>query len=138
MAPLNNRRRERFAWAIAEGKSRDAAMAEAKYAPGRSNAHRIIHRDDVQRRIAEIMPSFALLSPANPAELILSLTRLARDCHALGTPAACREARLTLLEAHRLRQESGLNEHEDGCGSAFPLELTVEEWMAEYGVKDAV
>jgi len=55
MAILNNPKHERFAQEMAAGKSATDAYTAAGYRPDRKNAAKLRQRDDVSRRIAELL-----------------------------------------------------------------------------------
>jgi hypothetical protein len=59
MAILSNSRHERFAQALASGKSADEAYAEAGYARNRCNAARLKTKENIGQRVAELQASSA-------------------------------------------------------------------------------
>jgi phage terminase small subunit len=52
--PLKNEQHEKFAQALAEGKSKTQAYTEAGYSPHASNASRLSEHDKVKARVAEL------------------------------------------------------------------------------------
>ena len=79
---------------------------------------------DIVERIAEIREEQADLQAARPQAVIAALLKVAKACESVGSPAAIKEARLTLLEVERLRQNLDLNrETERGRVARGPISL---------------
>jgi phage terminase small subunit len=70
---LKNPRHEKFALALAEGKSATDAYALAGYKPGRQNAHRMTTKDDIQARLVEIQGAAAKASEVTIESLLSEL-----------------------------------------------------------------
>jgi phage terminase small subunit len=70
---LKNPRHEKFALALAEGKSATDAYALAGYKPCRQNAHRMTTKDDIQARLAEIQGAAAKASEVTIESLLSEL-----------------------------------------------------------------
>jgi type II secretory pathway component HofQ len=70
---LKNPRHEKFALALAEGKSATDAYALAGYKSCRQNAHRMITKDDIQARLAEIQGAAAKASEVTIESLLNEL-----------------------------------------------------------------
>ena len=102
MPILENPRHEAFAQARAKGAGLDDAYEAAGFAPGNKHASRLALRPEVAERVMELRVKFDA-EGANDQAVIAALLRLAEASAALATPAAIKEARLTLMEAHRLR-----------------------------------
>ena len=68
-----NPRHEKFALALAEGKSATDAYALAGYKPCRQNAHRMTTKDDIQARLAEIQGAAAKASEVTIESLLSEL-----------------------------------------------------------------
>ena len=101
MAPLNDPRREAFAWACAGGASRSAAYVEAGYKANRGNAAKLAARPTVAARIAELE---RLRDPAQRAclrDTIVGLINMA-DAANLKSAGSLKEARVARVEANRL------------------------------------
>lgn len=73
MPLLKNPRHEKFALALAEGKSATDAYALAGYQPCRQNAHRMTTKDDIQARLAEIQGAAAKASEVTIESLLSEL-----------------------------------------------------------------
>lgn len=70
MTVLTNPKHERFAQALAKGKSQAEAYAEAGYAPSEPNASRLTRNDKVQARVAELQDRGAIRAEVTLANLI--------------------------------------------------------------------
>lgn len=70
MTVLANPKHERFAQALAKGKSQADAYAEAGYAPSEPNASRLTRNDKVQARVAELQDRGAIRAEVTLASLI--------------------------------------------------------------------
>ncbi len=103
MTILQNPRHEAFAHARVAGADLEQAYEDAGFAPDTSHACRLAKRPEVAERMAELRREQDEAEDASPRAIIAALVRMARDSEALKTPAGVKEARLNLLEAHRLR-----------------------------------
>lgn len=70
MAALTNPKHERFAQAVAKGKTATEAYALAGYVPNQPNAARLISNDMVKARIAELQDTGAIRAEVTIASLI--------------------------------------------------------------------
>ncbi|MEW9613742.1 hypothetical protein AB3G45_07900 [Shinella sp. S4-D37] len=52
---MKNARHEKFAQALAKGKTADDAYAEAGFKPDRGNASRLQQKDNIRQRVAELL-----------------------------------------------------------------------------------
>ena len=59
MPILSNARHERFAQALAAGKSETDAYAEAGFNPSGPNAGRLTKNDEIRQRVAELLSAVA-------------------------------------------------------------------------------
>jgi hypothetical protein len=112
MPTLQNARHEAFALARAGGAKLEDAYEDAGFAPSATHACRLARRDDVAERIAELRHERQDASHASPQAIIAALVAAARDANLLKTPAGAKEARLNLIEAHKL--QLSLTEQRDG------------------------
>jgi hypothetical protein len=113
MPALNDFRHEAFAQACANGARFMDAYQDAGFSPDGSHASRLARRDDVAGRIAELRGARAAAEDSDPQTIIDALMRMARDSEALKTPAGVKEARLNMLEVHRLRAAVWENRNSD-------------------------
>jgi hypothetical protein len=105
MPILQDFRHEAFAQARARGALLDDAYESAGFAPGNGHASRLAKRPEMIERVAELRAHQADANEANAQAVIAELIRMAKSEEALKTPAGVKEARLNLLEAHRLGQQ---------------------------------
>ncbi len=103
MPVLQNTRYEAFAVARAKGARLDDAYEDAGFAPENGHASRLAKREEVAERIAELRRQQVEAEDASPQAIVAALVRLAKAGEALETAAGVKEARLNLLEAHRLQ-----------------------------------
>lgn len=73
MPVLKNARHEAFAQALSTGMSRDQAYAKAGFKPHRQNAHRLMTKDDIQRRVEELTEKAADKAEWTAADRLVSL-----------------------------------------------------------------
>ena len=104
MPILQNARHEAFASARAGGAKLEDAYEDAGFAPSATHACRLAKRDDVAERIGELRLMRAKAEEASPQSIIAALVSVARDSDLLKTPSGAKEARLNLIEAHRMQQ----------------------------------
>jgi cellobiose-specific phosphotransferase system component IIA len=102
MPILQNPRHEAFAQARAKGALMDDAYESAGFAPGNGHASRLAKQPEMIERVAELRAQQADANDANAQAVIAELIRMAKAGEALKTPAGVKEARINLLEAHRL------------------------------------
>jgi hypothetical protein len=102
MPTLQNAQYEAFALARAKGARLDDAYEDAGFAPGNGHASRIALRAEVAERIAELRREQAEAEDASPQATIAALVRMAKANEALKSVEGTKEARLNLIEAHRL------------------------------------
>ncbi|MEP6967826.1 MAG: hypothetical protein ABI906_07075 [Pseudomonadota bacterium] len=105
MPNLQNSRHGAFAAARARGARLEDAYEDAGFVPDKSHACRLANRPEVAERVSELRREREGVDDAAPEAIIAALVRLAKDSEAAKTPAGMKEARLNLLEAHRLRIE---------------------------------
>ena len=103
MPILKNARHEAFAQSRAAGATLDDAYEDAGFVPDRSHASRLAQELGVADRIAELRKDDSRFRAADGHSTIAALIRLTTDEAMMKNPAAMREARQNLLEAHRLR-----------------------------------
>jgi len=115
MPALNDTKHEAFAQACARGARFMDAYQDAGFAPDNSRASRLARRDEVAARIAELRQTRAAAEDSDPQTIIDALMRMARDSETLKTPAGVKEARINMLEAHRLREAIETNRKDDRC-----------------------
>jgi hypothetical protein len=115
MPTLEDPRHEAFAQARAKGATLDDAYEDAGFVPGRGHGHRLAHRDEIAKRIAELRAAQGALTQANAQAVIAALLRIAAAGENLANAAGIKEARVTLLEARRLSGElAAARAHERG------------------------
>ncbi|HEY5072310.1 MAG TPA: hypothetical protein VII63_09790 [Caulobacteraceae bacterium] len=102
MPILQNPKHEAFAQARAKGARLDDAYEDSGFVPAAGHPTRLAQRPEVAERIAELRASVAAAAEANSASVIAGLLRIAKASEDLGSPSGIKEARVTLLEAHRL------------------------------------
>lgn len=102
MAPLTNPRWERFAQALAKGKTATDAYAEAGFAPNRQNAARLTTNDDVKARLAELQNRAAAKTEITVAKLTDMYLDDRRQAKELGQPSAAISAVTALGKLHGL------------------------------------
>lgn len=105
MPILQNARHEAFAQARARGARLEDAYEDAGFVADEAHAFRLAKSAEVAKRIADLRREQAEADDASPQAIIAALVRMARDAEACKTPAGTKEARLNLLEAHRLRTQ---------------------------------
>jgi len=105
MPILQNARHEIFAQCRAKGARLEDAYEDAGFIPGNGHAGKLAQRPEVIERIGELRAEQTEMDDASPGAVIAALLRVAKASEALATPAAVKEARLTLLEARRLAAE---------------------------------
>ena len=105
MPTLLNLRHERFAQLRAKGYSLEEAYELAGFVRDSGHACRLARRPKVAGRIAELRLEIGQAAPrANLEQTIAGLLSLVERADYQTTPAHLAEARLTLMEAHRLHE----------------------------------
>ncbi len=130
MPTLLNQGHECYVRARAKGVKRLAAYVEAGYAAHETSAGRLERRPEVTARLAELRGRDP--DAADPAAVVVRLLRLAYACEALGGAPALKEARLAVLEAHRLQAQLS-ERHDEDAYDPLPPRLTQEQWILRYG-----
>jgi hypothetical protein len=102
---------------------------EAGYRPNPTSAGRLERRPHVAARLAELRERDP--DNADPAAVVVRLLRLADACAAVGAAPALKEARLALMDAHRIQAQLSATYQEDEYGPIPPV-LSEEEWIAKY------
>jgi hypothetical protein len=86
--PLRNTRREKFALAVAEGKSFTEAHQIAGYRPCRQNAARLMTFDDIKQRVGELQQGAAKTTEVTIAGLLEELEHARSRADSLGQLSA--------------------------------------------------
>lgn len=123
MPKLKDPRCEAFAMAASSGVGLCEAYEDAGFSGDPGQAERLARRSRIASRIAELQQDQDDLDAARPVEVIIALVRISRDAERLESAEGAREARLSLLDAHRLYLAQG--------GGAQINRLTLlddEEW----------
>ncbi len=102
MPTLQKPEYETFAQARASGVKLEDAYEMAGYSTGQGHASRLASRPEIMERVTELRRERTEAEDARPAAIIAALVRLAKASEELKTPASLKEARLHLIEAHRL------------------------------------
>ncbi len=114
MPPLKDPRHEAFAAARADGARVGEAYAAVGYVPNSSHACRLNKEPKVAERIAELRAGRrAEIEAVSPRAILAALARIAQLDDKTPSPAAVKEARLTLLELWRLGREADREEADD-------------------------
>lgn len=103
MPVLTNARHEAFAQARAQGAMLDDAYEDAGFVLIRGHASRLASQPNVAERIAEIRTDEAAFSGASAQGVIIALLALVQNKEI--SAASVKEARQTLLDAHRIHSE---------------------------------
>jgi hypothetical protein len=117
---LKNPRHEKFALALAEGKSATDAYALAGYKPCRQNAHRMTTKDDIQVRLAEIQGAAAKASEVTIESLLSELEAArakATDLDQLSAAVRAIEAKAKVSGLLVQKVEIGGPNEFSGCNS---------------------
>jgi hypothetical protein len=105
MPILTNPRHEAFAQARAKGALLDDAYEDAGFTPCRGHASRLAREPHVAERIAELRGVNSEIDKAGDQAVIIALLRMAEASESKEGLAGLKEARQTLLLAHRLRAD---------------------------------
>ena len=106
MPLLKNPLHEAFAEARAGGATLYEAYKDAGYSASYAHASRLASDPAVAERIAELRALAVQERPAHTSAVVAELLRIAKTSEGLNSPAGIKEARLTLLEAHRISEEA--------------------------------
>ena len=110
MPALKNPRHERFAQALAKGKTASEAYKEAGYAPNRGNCIRLKDNESVRKRLAELQEPIAKKAQITLARLLEMAEAVYDAAKAAGQNAAAIAAvkELGVLSGERVeRRENG-------------------------------
>ncbi|KEA07133.1 terminase small subunit [Rhizobium rhizogenes] len=99
MPVLKNARHEKFAQAVAKGKSATEAYEEAGYKPDRKNAARLTTNDDIRRRVDEIKSRVAEKAEWTAADRLISL----KSIHDASLSEDRRTAIAAIAEANKMQ-----------------------------------
>jgi len=114
MPALDDPRQEAFALARAKGMRVGAAYAAVGYVPNSSHACRLNKNDKVAERIAELRAERREETDAiSPRAMLAALKKIATIEDKGPSPAAVKEARLTLFELWRMGREGAKEDHMD-------------------------
>ena len=113
MPILQDLRREAFAKARAGGARLEDAYEDAGFEPDRAHACRLAKLPEVAARIAELRRENAGPDEAGALAVIAALLQMAKAGEGDTTPAAIKERRQNLLEAHRLCKDLALERDAD-------------------------
>ena len=113
MPILQNPRHEAFAFARAQGATLLEAYEDAGFSSDRSHAARLAGTEAVAERIGELRQARNDAQVASPHAIMTALVNMATNEAFLKNPAAAREARQNLLEAHRLHLEMAMRREKD-------------------------
>ena len=102
MPTLENPRHERFAQALARGKTQASAYAEAGYAGGKDGASKLAQAPKGKARVAELLERMAPGGVVNIALVVDDLMRVARKSEDLETSASLAGARAALVAAVKI------------------------------------
>ena len=116
MPNLQNAQHEAFALTRAKGATLNDAYEDAGYAPGNGHASRVALREEVAERIAELRGAQAEAEDASPQAIIAALLRMSKANEGLKSVEGMKEARLNLIEAHRLLGELASRRANDRVG----------------------
>jgi hypothetical protein len=120
MPPLRNTRREKFALAVAEGKSFTEAHQIAGYKPCRQNAARLMTFDDIKQRVGELQQTASQKSEITIQSLLEELEHARSRADSLGQLSASVKAITSKAQISGLlieRHEVGPPHSFDDCDS---------------------
>lgn len=138
MPSLRNARHERFAHEIVSGKSAAEAYAAAGYKSTadstKANAYRLLEREDVSARIAELQERAAMRTEITVERLTEMLLDDREHARTLGQMSAAVSAVEKIGKLHGLFVDRSENvNHVRGVVSSEPL--TLDEFAAKHGVE---
>lgn len=134
MAPLKNARHEKFALALAEGKSATEAYTFAGYKPCRKNAARLTTKDDIKARLAEIQAAAAKATEVTVESLLQELEGARKRADSLDQlNAAIRtiEAKAKVLGIMVQRIEERIEVGGPGAFRQCGPDEDVRQWMVD-------
>jgi hypothetical protein len=102
MPVLDNARHERFAQALAKGKTADQAYVAAGYSANRGNAARMNANESVQKRLLELKTKSAEKTGLTVASITERLLRIAEKGEASDEAPMLTVARASLMDAAKL------------------------------------
>lgn len=114
MPILDNHKHERFAQALAQGMSADAAYQEAGYSANMGNASRLKGNEKVMKRVAELQASAADGAEITLQWLIKQAVGIVEDARNDKSHAAAVAALKEVGTLSGLRVERQTQEHEGG------------------------
>lgn len=123
MPVLKNAKHEAFAQALAKGKTATQAYADAGYKPDRKNASRLTTKDDIQRRVDEILSRVAEKAEWTAADRLRMLADIAEKTKAEDP----RVAVSAIAEANKMQGSHAPSKHEH----SGDISLTVSQEDAE-------
>lgn len=133
MPMLQNTRYERFAQGLAAGKKPEDAYVEAGYKPARQNAHRMMTRDDIRMRVAELQERAAIRAEITVASITADLMRIAQKGEAMREAAGLAVARAALMDAAKLNGLVVDKAEHVNINHVVSAELpTADEWAAAH------
>lgn len=135
MPALQNPKHERFAQAIAQGKTQTEAMEAVGYSDPR-NSTRLMKNDEIRARIAELQNAGSLRVEVTIASLIQEADEIQRAAmadkqHSAATAALTAKAKLAGLWVDRSETE---NVNTNYVVSGEPVD-NVEDWEREHAPK---
>ncbi len=126
MPAHRNPRCEAFARAVVAGVGIENAYEDAGFTPGYRHAARLARRQDVVERMAELRAEVEGLAEASGPAVVAGLMRILKAGEELTSPAAMKEARLTLLEAWKVALETARERNMDRASSGLSVMLMNE------------
>ena len=132
MPVLPNPRHEKFAQALAEGKSATEAYEIAGYTPNDGNAARMKGNDRIMDRVAELQEQGAERSLVTLESLIAEAGDIQAKALAKGHYSAAVSALTVKAKLSGHWVDRGENKTSNVVYEISDRELTEEEWMAKY------
>lgn len=127
MPILPNPKHEKFAQALAKGKTADEAYVEAGFKPNRGNASRLKANESIAARVAELQGKAAERTIITTASITERLLKIATKAEASTEAPMLSVARASLMDAAKL---NGLivdkNEHTGPNGG--PIQTEQRSW----------
>lgn len=133
MARLANPRHEAFAQYLHQGYECVDAYERAGFRRHRQNASRMMARDDIQRRVAELQERAAIQNDVTVDELDRELQEAQKLAHATNQPAAIVSAVQARMKLHGMDVQKHQVDSTTRVVSAEPMDE--ETWAAEYGAE---
>jgi phage terminase small subunit len=132
MPILSNPRHERFAQALAEGKSATEAYEVAGYSPNDGNAARMKGNDRIMQRVAELQKQAAKRSVITLESLIAEAGDIQTKALAKGHYSAAVAALIAKAKLSGHWVDRGENKTSNVIYAISDRELTEEEWFEKY------